>query len=69
AGVADGARPSWRSTVMFNAPLPGNTAAVRAVLYDEKSAGFIKDEALTRNATNDTERSGGRLALKWQIRP
>ncbi|MDC7684615.1 TonB-dependent receptor [Asticcacaulis sp. BYS171W] len=69
AGMAKDSRPSWRETVMLNVPLPGDTAAVRAVLYDEKSAGFIKDEALTRNATNDTRRSGGRLALKWEIRP
>lgn len=67
-GTASEGKPSWRTTGIINLPLPGE-AAVRAVLWDEKSAGFIKDVALTRNASNDTERSGGRLSVKWQATP
>lgn len=67
-GTAAEGQPSWRTSGMVNLPLPGE-AAVRAVLWDEKSAGFIKDEALTKNASNDTRRSGGRLSFKWQATP
>ncbi|ADU15107.1 TonB-dependent receptor [Asticcacaulis excentricus CB 48] len=67
-GTASEGKPSWRTTGMINLPLPGE-AALRAVIWDEKSAGFIKDEALTKNASNDTERSGGRFSFKWQATP
>lgn len=67
-GSASTGKPSWRETGFINVPL-NDKAAARLVLYSEKTAGFIKDVDLTRTASNDTQRQGGRLALLWHVMP
>ena len=53
---------------MINIPLIDNTLALRAVAYSTEYAGFI--DAHTPNGldedVNSGNRSGGRIALKWQ---
>jgi len=67
-GSAATGKPSWRTSGYLNLPLSPQAAA-RLVLYSEKTAGFIKDVDLTRNASNDTTREGGRLGLLWRATP
>ncbi len=66
-GVTDGGQSSSRLTAMLNLPLVRDRLAVRAVLYNDDSGGFIHDDNPDRNASNSTEREGGRLAARWSI--
>ena len=68
-GVTLDGRPSGRITGMVNLPLLNGQAALRAVAYQDESGGFIKDDVLTKQASNDTSRSGGRVAFGWQVSP
>ena len=69
AGVGFGqyGEPSGRASGMINLPLLSDRLAVRAVLYQDDSGGYIEDPAAGPNATNKTTRVGGRLAGLWRI--
>ncbi len=69
AGMTDGGNMSWRGTVMANLPLFDRRAALRAVLYQDQTGGFIKDDIAGHHATNTTTRAGGRLSLAWPVSP
>ncbi len=66
-GASEAGQPSSRVVAVINLPLLKNTVALRGVLYDDRTGGFIKDSTLTKKATNTTVRAGGRLALAWQV--
>lgn len=67
-GYSPEGKPSWRLTGMMNLPVASADAAARLVLYAEKSGGFIKDNTPLGDASNDTDRMGGRLSIRWQPR-
>ncbi len=66
-GLTDGGQSSSRLTAMVNLPVLRDRLAVRAVLYNDDSGGFIRDGNLNKSATNSTGRYGGRLAARWSI--
>ncbi len=67
AGTTDGGNMSWRGTAMINLPLFHQRAAMRAIIYQDQSGGFIRDDLAGHHATNTTNRSGGRLSLTWPV--
>ncbi len=69
AGIGFGqyGEPSNRASGVINLPLLSDRLAVRAVLYEDDSGGYIQDPAAGPNATNKTTRDGGRLAALWRI--
>ncbi|MDV6332309.1 TonB-dependent receptor [Asticcacaulis sp. 201] len=83
-GFTQHGKESWRATTVVNLPLIKDQVAMRVALYEEKTGGFIKGDGIpqpgassgtqaapdpSRQATNTTERSGGRVMLTWQIAP
>ncbi|HVZ29737.1 MAG TPA: TonB-dependent receptor [Asticcacaulis sp.] len=68
-GYTENGDVSSRAVGMINLPLNGKQAALRAVIYDDNSGGFIKDPTLGKQASNATTRVGARMALLWPIDP
>ncbi len=66
-GFTESGDVSTRFTGMLNLPLADNHAGLRAVVYNDNSGGFIKDEVLGNKASNATTRTGARIALLWPI--
>lgn len=64
-----GGGPSSRLTATLNEPLVRDRVAVRATAYDDESGGFIKDLGLGQSNINQTQRYGGRIAVKAQLDP
>ena len=54
---------------MINAPLLDGRAAARLVVYRETQGGYINDAGLGLSNVNQTQRSGGRLALRLDLDP
>jgi len=54
--------PSNAVDAMLNAPLAGGRAAVRAVIYEDESGGYIDNPELGLSDVNTSRRWGGRLA-------
>ncbi len=54
--------PSSALEAMFNAPLAGGRAAIRAVAYSDERGGYIDNPVLGLSDVNYTRRSGGRIA-------
>lgn len=66
-GITDGGNMSWRGTAMLNLPIFDRHAAIRGLLYQDQSGGFINENISGHHATNTTTRSGGRLSLTWPV--
>ena len=55
----------WSAKGMVNIPLADN-AAVRAVIYHTKQAGFIDDPVQGTKDVNGSNETGGRLSVLWR---
>ncbi len=53
-GLTDGGQSSSRATAMLNLPLVHDRLAVRGVIYNDDTGGFIRDENPKRSASNST---------------
>jgi iron complex outermembrane recepter protein len=67
AGSTEAVADSHAVDAMLNAPLPGGRAALRLVVYDDLSGGYIKDSALHLDDANRSDRTGARLAFKTSL--
>jgi iron complex outermembrane receptor protein len=56
----------WGARAGVNVPL-GDSVAVRASYFTQKTPGYIDNVRLGREDENELEQSGGRLALLWEI--
>ncbi len=54
---------------MINAPFLGGRGAARLVVYREIQGGYINDVGLGLSNINQTQRSGGRLAVRLDLDP
>lgn len=50
-----------------NLPLVAGRLAVRAVVYREHQGGYLDDFLIGRHNTNYTDRTGGRLAIRYRL--
>jgi iron complex outermembrane recepter protein len=55
----------YSASGMFNAPLREGVLALRGVAFYDQLGGYIDNLATGEDDVNDTELSGGRLALEW----
>jgi len=55
----------YSASGMFNAPLQEGVLALRGVAFYDQLGGYIDNLATGEDDVNDTELSGGRLALEW----
>ncbi len=62
-----GGEESREVEAVFNAPLISGRLAVRAVVYREHEGGYLDDFLIRRHNTNFTDRTGGRLAIRYRI--
>lgn len=62
-------QPSNRLQVVYNQPLAGGDAAVRAVAWTERSGGYLDNPSLGGKDVNRTRRDGLRLAALWRPTP
>lgn len=71
AGYADtqGGDPSGETAIIGNLPVFNGRGAVRLAGYDEKTGGYIDDEALNLRRVNNGRRSGGRLSYILNLSP
>lgn len=71
AGYADtqGGDPSGETAIIGNLPVFNGRGAVRLAGYDEKTGGYIDDEALNLRRVNNGRRSGGRLSYIFNLSP
>lgn len=70
-GAADTAhgQPSYDLEAVFNQPLAGGVAAVRAVTWAETTGGVLDNVRLGRRDTDRSRRQGLRLTGLWQATP
>ena len=56
----------YSASGMFNAPVQEGVLALRGVAFYDQLGGYIDNLATGEDDVNDTELSGGRLALDWR---
>ncbi|HEX7759579.1 MAG TPA: TonB-dependent receptor [Caulobacteraceae bacterium] len=64
---ATGGAPSEDIEAVANFPLVEGRLAARAVIYREHQGGYLDDFLIGRRNTNFTDRTGGRLALRYRL--
>lgn len=69
ASLADGGAAKSTVDLVTNVPLGLAEGAVRGVIYDEGTPGYIDNPRLGARRTNAVERRGGRLAASVQTAP
>jgi len=62
-----GGAPSATVEGVVNVPLLNGRLAVRAVAYREHLGGYFDDFVLGKHNTNHTDRTGGRLAIRYRL--
>ncbi|MEQ1492336.1 MAG: TonB-dependent receptor plug domain-containing protein, partial [Terricaulis sp.] len=55
--------------LVLNAPVLRDRLAIRAVAYDQESAGWLDDSVTGANDTNSTRRTGARLTAAYDLSP